>query len=185
MDLRQTTWRPRFFRRCWRLFPQTTCTVKSDTTHRPEDQYEDRSDAHQRQAGGSNPTTGGDTDHFTYLGRKVSKNGGSDENIKNQISKARHGFNTLRPIWDSKALSLRKTIRASNVKAVLLCLLHILNIRWPEKISNANLWEGTNQNPISQDVICVREDKWGWTGHTLRKPADDVTRQALDWNQQI
>jgi hypothetical protein len=26
--------------------------------------------------------------------------------------------------------------------------------------------------------------KWGWLGHTLRKPIDDITRQALEWNPQ-
>ena len=26
--------------------------------------------------------------------------------------------------------------------------------------------------------------KWGWIGHTLRKPASSATRQALTWNLQ-
>ena len=26
--------------------------------------------------------------------------------------------------------------------------------------------------------------KWGWIGHTLRKPAYSTTRQALTWNPQ-
>ena len=26
--------------------------------------------------------------------------------------------------------------------------------------------------------------KWGWIGHTLRKPASSTTRQALTWNPQ-
>ncbi|PVD27306.1 hypothetical protein C0Q70_12461 [Pomacea canaliculata] len=29
---------------------------------------------------------------------------------------------------------------------------------------------------------CLR--KWGWIGHTLRKPAHNITRQALGWNPQ-
>jgi len=146
-----------------------------------------------------------ETDRFTYLGSIVSKDGGADDDVRSRINKARHAFNTLRPIWNSRALSIRNKIRIfnTNVKAVLLygsetwrvtntgtnklqtfvnrCLRHILNIRWPDKISNANLWERTNQNPISQDV---KKRKWGWIGHTLRKPADTVTRQALDWNPQ-
>ena len=112
---------------------------------------------------------------------------------------------TLRPIWNSKALSLKNKIRIfnTNVKSVLLygsetwrvtsittkklqsftnkCLRYILNIRWPDIISNASLWEKTNQSPISQDV---KKRKWGWIGHTLRKPTDNITRQALDWNPQ-
>ena len=61
------------------------------------------------------------------------------------------------------------------------CLRRILNIRWPDKISNASLLEKTNQNTISHDV---KKRKWGWIGHTLRKPSDNITRQALDWNPQ-
>ena len=146
-----------------------------------------------------------DTDRFTYLGSILSKDGGSDDDIKSRINKARHVFTTLRPIWNSKALSLPNKIRIfnTNVKSVLLygsetwrvtnittnklqtfankCLRRILNIRWPDKISNASLLERTNQNTISYDV---KKRKWGWIGHTLRKPSDNITRQALDWNPQ-
>lgn len=123
-------------------------------------------------------------DCFIYLGSILSKDGGSDDHVKSRINKARHAFNTLRPIWNSKEFSLRNKTRIfnTNVKAVLLdgsetwrvtngtanklqalvnrCLRHILNIRWPE-ISNAGLWERTSQNPISLDV---RKRKWGWIG---------------------
>ncbi|KAL6480961.1 hypothetical protein MHYP_G00090410 [Metynnis hypsauchen] len=61
------------------------------------------------------------------------------------------------------------------------CLRHILNIRWPEKISNTELWTRTSQKPVSEDI---KKRKWGWIGHTLRKPADNVTSQALEWNPQ-
>ena len=26
--------------------------------------------------------------------------------------------------------------------------------------------------------------KWGWLGHTLRKPVSNITRRALTWNPQ-
>ena len=39
-----------------------------------------------------------DADSFTYLGSVVSNDGGTDEDIRNRINKARHAFNTLRPI---------------------------------------------------------------------------------------
>ena len=64
-----------------------------------------------------------------YLGSVVSKDGGggrgeggTEEDIKCPINKARHAFNTLRPIWRSTALSLRNKIRIfnTNVKSVLL-----------------------------------------------------------------
>ncbi|KAJ8364105.1 hypothetical protein SKAU_G00129360 [Synaphobranchus kaupii] len=97
-----------------------------------------------------------ETDRFTYLG---------------SIAVLLYGSET----WRVTNITTNKLQTFIN-----RCLRHILNIRWPEKISNANLWERTNQNPISQDV---KKQKWGWIGHTLRKPAD-VTRQALDWNPQ-
>ena len=30
----------------------------------------------------------------------------------------------------------------------------------------------------------IRKRKWRWLGHTLRKPSDDIARQALEWNPQ-
>ena len=33
-------------------------------------------------------------------------------------------------------------------------------------------------------LIEIRKRNWGWIGHTLQKPASNITRQALDWNPQ-
>nr|KAG5696582.1 hypothetical protein BaRGS_030450 [Batillaria attramentaria] len=62
-----------------------------------------------------------EVDKFIYLGSVVSKDGGTDEDIKSRTNKARHAFRTLRPIWRSTALSLRNKIRIfnSNVKSTL------------------------------------------------------------------
>jgi hypothetical protein len=76
----------------------------------------------------------------------------------------------------------------SNVKAVLLygcetwkvtnsitqklqsfinhCLRRILNVRWPEVISNIMLWETTGEKPIE---LQIKKRKWKWTGHTIRR----------------
>ena len=122
-----------------------------------------------------------------------------------RINKARRAFNTLRPIWRSTALSLRKKIRIFNtsVKSVLLyssetwrvtktnthklqtftnrCLRNTLNIRWPGVVSNKQLWDKMKQTPTETEI---RKLKRGWIGHTLQKPASNITRQALDWNPQ-
>ncbi|RUS68798.1 hypothetical protein EGW08_023439 [Elysia chlorotica] len=142
---------------------------------------------------------------FTYLGSIVNKDGGSHEDIKCRINKARHAFITLRQIWKSKTLSIHKKLRIfnTNIKSVLLygsetwrvtktnskktqgftnrCLRNILGIHWPEVISNEELWEKTRQTPVETEIM---KRKWGWIGHTLRKPASNITRQALDWNPQ-
>ena len=39
-----------------------------------------------------------EADSFTYLGSVVSKDRGTGEDIRNRKNKARHAFNTLRPI---------------------------------------------------------------------------------------
>ena len=61
------------------------------------------------------------------------------------------------------------------------CLRRIYNIRWPELISNDDLWERAGQEPVAKEIL---KRKWSWIGHTLRKPASSITRQALTWNPQ-
>jgi hypothetical protein len=142
---------------------------------------------------------------FTYLGSIIDQQGGTEADVKARIGKARAAFIQLKNIWTSRELSLTTKIRLfnSNVKSVLLygaetwrttkttirkvqtftnsCLRRILRIRWPDTISNANLWERAGQLPIEEQI---RKRRWGWIGHTLRKPPTNVTRQALKWNPQ-
>ena len=61
------------------------------------------------------------------------------------------------------------------------CLRKILQIRWPDKISNEELWRRTNQQPVEEDIL---QRCWRWIGHTLRKPASNTIRQYLTWNPQ-
>ena len=102
-------------------------------------------------------------------------------------------------------ISMRTKLRIfnSNVKSVLLygcetwrttqtmqrkiqtffntCLRRIYKIQWQEKIRNEELWERAGQEPVAKQIL---RRKWGWIGHTLRKPASSTTRQALTWNPQ-
>ena len=146
-----------------------------------------------------------EVDSFTYLGSIVDKQGGTDADIKIRIRKARIAFQQLKNIWTSKNLSYNTKIRIfnTNVKSVLLygaetwrttintnkklqtfinsCLRRILKIRWPETIRNEELWERTRQRPVD---IEIKQRRWRWIGHTLRKPPTNTTRQALKWNPQ-
>jgi hypothetical protein len=61
------------------------------------------------------------------------------------------------------------------------CLRSIYNIRWPDKIRNEDLWGRTKQEPVAKQILWR---KWGWIGHTLRKPEVSTTHQALTWNPQ-
>jgi hypothetical protein len=56
-----------------------------------------------------------------------------------------------------------------------------LRIFWLDQITNKELWKCTKQPRID---LQIRKRKWGWLGHTLRKPTDDIARQALEWNPQ-
>ena len=142
---------------------------------------------------------------FTYLGSIVSKTGGTDEDIAARISKARHAFVTLKPVWNNKLISTQTKLRifTSNVKSVLLygaetwkqtkgtqtklqvftnkCLRQILKIHWPEKITNKELWQRSRQKSVEVDI---KERKWKWMGHTWRKGPTNLTYQALEWNPQ-
>jgi len=46
---------------------------------------------------------------------------------------------------------------------------------------NKESLERTKQCRIDLEI---REHKRGWLGHTLRKPSEDIARQALEWNPQ-
>ena len=124
---------------------------------------------------------------------------GTEGDNKSRIGKARHVFVTLKPVWNNRNILLKTkvTIFNSNVKSVLLygsetwkhtkalylqlkafvntCLRQILRIRWPDTISNEELWRRTRQRPIPE---AINEQKWRWVGHTLRWDPISITRQA-------
>ena len=59
-----------------------------------------------------------DVPEFVYLGSKINKDGGTDEDVKARIRKAQHAFTTLRPVWNSTAITTNTKLRlfCSNVK---------------------------------------------------------------------
>ncbi|KAK7097424.1 hypothetical protein V1264_004408 [Littorina saxatilis] len=146
-----------------------------------------------------------EVDNFTYLGSVVDKQGGTDVDVRVRIGKARAAFLQLKNVWASADLSINTKLRIFNttVKSVLLygaetwrttvaitrkiqtfintCLRKILRIRWPDTISNKDLWQRTKQLSVEQDIL---QRRFRWIGHTLRKTTTSITRQALTWNPQ-
>jgi hypothetical protein len=59
------------------------------------------------------------------------------------------------------------------------CLCQILNIRWLERFTNAEVWRRTNQTPIFQTI---KQRKWRCIGHILCRPQNNITKQALELN---
>ena len=77
--------------------------------------------------GNTNPITLRDepfeeVESFTYLGSTINTVGGTDEDVKTRIGKARNAFRQLGNVWRSTTLSTRTKIRMFNtlVKPVLL-----------------------------------------------------------------
>ena len=112
-------------------------------------------------------------DQFSYLGSVIDVQGGADADVKARIGKARQAFTSLKPIWNSKKISLKTKLKLynSNVKTVLLygseswkttheivrklrvfthkCLRILLGIRWPQKITNLEVC-----NICKQEKVC-------------------------------
>ena len=68
----------------------------------------------------------------------------------------------------------------TNVKAVLLYAADAwrTTVNTTKRIQNF-VNSCTCKLPVEQEI---RQRCWRWIGHTLRKPADSITRQALTWN---
>ena len=117
-----------------------------------------------------------DIEDFTYLGSKMTTSGDTEKEIRTRISKASQAFATLRSPWRSRNISTKPKIRLfkSNVLSTLLygaeswkmtktinhklevfqnrCLRRILNIFWPNTISNAELHRRTTTKLITHEV---------------------------------
>ena len=61
-------------------------------------------------------------DEFTYLGATLTKDGGSQTDVKRRIAKARNSFILLNNIWKSNSFSLNTKLKIfqTNVMSVLL-----------------------------------------------------------------
>ena len=146
-----------------------------------------------------------EVESFRYPGSIVESRRGIEADVETRISKARAAFHILRNVWKSRIIGKTTKIRLfnTNVKSVLLygaetwrmskttlkriqtfvnqCLRTILGIQWMDKVGNKDLWERTSQVQVEIDIL---KRRWGWLGHTLRKPNTNITRQALMWNPQ-
>lgn len=146
-----------------------------------------------------------DVEDICYLGIMVTKDDRSSCNIISRIRKASAAFSILHNVWRSIHYTNRSKIRLFNinVKSVLMygcemwkvskeltnrlqvfiihCLRKILRMLWPVVITNNDLLEQCNKTEIG---LKKRKQKSNWIGHTLRRPANNISRMALDWNPQ-
>ena len=143
-----------------------------------------------------------DTDEFTYLGSTVTKDGGAEADIRKRLSKAKNSFSILGKVLRSESYSRKTKLRLfqRNVIPVLLygaelwrvtgtdelrfdrfhrvCLKKIMKIRWPMKSSNEELYRLTSTKPVSETI---RERRWRYIGHILKREPSSHVRVALTW----
>ena len=141
-------------------------------------------------------------ERFSYLGACVSRTGGSDEDIKLRIGKARAVFKKLGKVWRASQFSSRTKIKMFNslVKPVLLygsetwkmnegdnrlvdtfmfrCMRYILKIFWPYVVSNEEILQRTKSVQLSREIQARR---WRWIGHVLRMEHESHSVTALTW----
>jgi DNA-binding winged helix-turn-helix (wHTH) protein len=120
-------------------------------------------------------------DEFCYHGSMVTNDGGAERDVNIRINTAKGTSAPLRTLWKSKEISRNTKLRIFNinVKSVLLygcetwkitqnishklqtfvhrCLHIIINSRWPEVISNHDLWERIKQKPIATEITKKRK----------------------------
>ena len=136
----------------------------------------------------------------------MQADGDSEPDVKRRISKASQAFSMLKNIWKSKKLSRNTKIRifSSNVINVLLyrceswkvtttisctsevfqnrCLRRILNIFWPNTISNIELHRKTLTSSIMTEI---KRRRWTWIVHVIRMPSDAIPKIALRWTPNV
>jgi hypothetical protein len=61
------------------------------------------------------------------------------------------------------------------------CLRKILNIKWPNTITNGELWNTTREISTVEQTV-KKKRKYKWIGHTFKKLQESTDRTAMDWN---
>jgi hypothetical protein len=84
-------------------------------------------------------------------------------------------------LYESETWKEMKTTTSKLQAFVSRCLRRILNIHWPEVISNEELWRRTEDTEMSMQI---KRRKWDWIGHIPRKRNEAIERETLDWNPQ-
>ena len=84
-------------------------------------------------------------------------------------------------VWQHLKLSEQKVTKTISNKLDVFqnrCLRRILQIYWPNTITNEELHRRAEIEPISTQV---KRRRWRWVGHVLRQQTTALTRIALRW----
>ena len=127
---------------------------------------------------------------FVYLSANVSNEGGTEDNTKARLGKARLAYNKLDKFWKNSQFTIRTKVNVfkSSVISVLLygcetwrttkadekkldAFLHqslrrILKIYWPMRIANEEVRRRAGIRETISDPLA--RQRWTWLGHVLR-----------------
>ena len=62
---------------------------------------------------------------------------------------------------------------------VVVCVNGGAKVYWANRITTEELLRRAEIEPVE---IRIRRQKWGWSGHTLRKDEDSIAHMAMEWN---
>ncbi|KAL9960878.1 hypothetical protein ACROYT_G034384 [Oculina patagonica] len=113
-------------------------------------------------------------EEFTYLGSVMSKSNATVKDISNRLQKAKSSFFQLNK--NAERVTQRDSQRLSGFHTS--CLRKICRIYCPQKITNKELYQRTGQRDIT---MVIKQRRWRWLGHVIRKGRDSITRTALRW----
>ena len=139
-----------------------------------------------------------EVDEFPYLGSKMTSERSCDAEIKSRLSKASQAFGMLKSIWrfgkvkfadqapdiltsllyGAESWKMTKTIGKKLEVFQRKCLRMIVDVHWPNTISNEDLYSMTTTRPNTEEI---RRRRWRWIGHVLHLPPTATARVALRW----
>ena len=84
-----------------------------------------------------------DVKSFTYLGSIITKSGGTEEDVKSRICKARLAFNAFRPVWNASSISTKTKLCISTTNVIATLPYGSETWKVTEKVSSKELWSRT------------------------------------------
>jgi len=144
-----------------------------------------------------------EVESFVYLGTNLSNEGGTEDDIKARLGKARVAYNKLDKFWKNSQVTIKTKVNIvkSNVISLLLygcktwrttkadvkkldAFLHkslrrILKIYCPMRITNEEVRRRAGIRETTSDQVARR--RWTWLGHVLRMDHHSHPRIAFTW----
>ena len=139
---------------------------------------------------------------FIYLGSIMSKNGGTDADVRRRIGLATTTFQKMRKIWATNIVNLTTKIRLYRSCVVPIatyasetwratkmithrlnvfnqkCLRKILGISFSDHIRNEEVLKRSEVQTIAG---LIKQKRVRWAGHVLRMPECRHPKTAFSW----